>query len=42
MNTTPARAIPYLEDTDPMSAVPGIIQALAERVEQLLTEAEEA
>ena len=39
MKTT-IRGIPYLEDTDPMTAVPGIIRALAERVEQLLTEAE--
>ena len=40
MKTTPARAIPYLEDTDPMDQVPIIIKALAERVETLLTEAE--
>lgn len=38
MNTTPARAIPYLEDTDPMTAVPAILQALAEKVDQLLTD----
>ena len=37
MNTTP-RGIPYLEDTDPMSSVPSIIQALAEKAEQLLIE----
>ena len=39
MNTTP-RGIPYLEDTDPMRDVPSIIRALAEKVEQLLTDAE--
>ena len=38
MNTTP-RGIPYVEDTDPMSSIPSIIQALAEKVEQLLMEA---
>jgi hypothetical protein len=36
---TPVRLIPYLEDTDAMRDVPGILKALAERVEQLLTEA---
>ena len=35
MNTTP-RGIPYVEDTDPMSQVPAIIQALAERVERMI------
>ena len=40
MKTTPARGIPYLEDTDPMAQVPVIIKALAERVETLLTEGE--
>jgi len=37
MNTTP-RGIPYLENSDPMNQVPLIIQALAEKVDALLTE----
>lgn len=36
MDYTTGKQIPYLEDTDAMSAVPSIIQALAERVEELL------
>ena len=36
MNTTP-RGIPYLENSDPMDQVPSIIQALAEKVDELLT-----
>lgn len=40
MKTTPTFAIPYLEDKDPMRAVPGIIRALAERVEAIIESTE--
>ena len=40
MDYTTGRQIPYLEDTDAMSAVPAILQALAERVETLMMEVE--
>lgn len=33
MNYTPVRQLPYLEGTDAMSAVPSVIQALAEAIE---------
>ena len=35
MNTTPS-GIPYIEDTDPMDTIPSIIQAFAEKVEELM------
>ena len=38
MKATTPRGIPYLEDTDPMNQVPGVIQALAEKAEKIIIE----